>query len=72
MSKNKLTVFKIQRSLDGTSMLIYNKKRTKCGEMPYDHSLDEMFGEKDKIYVLGHMDSDGRIGIQQRVNDRGW
>ncbi|MEG2489415.1 hypothetical protein [Anaerorhabdus sp.] len=72
MNKNKLSLFKVQKSLNGETILIYNKKKTKMGEVPYNHELDDVFKDKNKIYVLGKVDNDGRIKIVQRVKDRAW
>ncbi len=72
MSKKKPQIFKIQRSFTGETMLIYNKKRTVITELPYDHELDPLFGNKDKIYVLGCVDSNGMIAIDTKVSERSW
>lgn len=72
MNKKKLSIFKIQKSSDGSKMLINNKKRTMVGELPYDHVLDVRFKGKDTIYILGHYNSDGLLFIEQRVSDRSW
>ena len=72
MSKKKPQIFKIQRSFAGETMLIYNKKRTVLIELPYDHELDQLFGNKDKIYVLGCIGLNGIIAIDTKVSERSW
>lgn len=72
MSKKKPQIFKIQKSLNDNSMLIYNKKRTFMGQIPYDQSLDELFNGKLKVYVLGCVDANGKLAIDKKVSERSW
>lgn len=72
MSKKKPQIFKIQRSLNRERMLIYNKKRTVMAELPYNNELDQLFKNKDKIYVLGTIDAYGKLAIDTKVSERSW
>ena len=72
MNHKKMQIFKIQKSLTGETMLIYNKKRTYMCEIPYDHNLDSLFNDKQKIYVLGFVDANNKLAIENKVSERSW
>lgn len=69
-------IYKLQRSLvtnySKARMLMYNKDRSAMGEGFLAKDIDELFGEKDKIFVEGDIDDDGVIHINKPVEDQGW
>jgi hypothetical protein len=66
-------ICKVQRSLNVTGrVLVYPQDRSFVFEGETWPAAQAVLGKDNKIYVEGHVASDGRFVIERRVSDQPW
>jgi hypothetical protein len=71
-NNRRTSVFKIQKSLDGNKMLIYNERRDMQYEGILTEEIDELLAGEMKIYFNGFLKPNGEIGLINRAPEQDW
>lgn len=70
---NKSEIFKIQRPVSNSSLLlIYNKDRSICSQIPITQEVAKLMATSYKIYVRGYVNNDGILQIEEKVSQQRW
>jgi hypothetical protein len=73
----KPEIWKVQRAITSSEeqppILIYNKDRSKQGEIPATSGILKLFNDDEyKIFIQGTIGNDGQIEFEKHVDEEDW
>jgi hypothetical protein len=73
----KSEIWKVQRAITSSEeqppILIYNKDRSKQGEIPATPEILDLFDDDEyKIFIQGTIGDDGQIEFEKHVDEKDW
>lgn len=71
MAKRQIFKLQLSENVWDKTVLVYNKNKRICNELPVTSELKKFMGQKRKIYVLGEMKNE-ELYIICKVSERTW